>query len=93
MNEYRLTDEGRAERFSGRVLHHNGRVYVNPSQDVLRAAGFKPLLRDPVPDDAGRIGEEGTPAVYETYYTDEGDAVRLSYRKRDDKRDETQGDR
>ena len=46
MNEYRLTEEGRLERFSGRVLHRNGRVYVNPKQEVLRAAGYKPLVQE-----------------------------------------------
>lgn len=93
MNEYRITEEGRVERFSGRVLHHNGRVYINPKQSVLHAAGYKPLVRDPVPEDAGRIDEEGRPVVYETVYTDAGDFVRLSYGRRTDKRDETQGDR
>lgn len=88
MNEYRLTEQGCAERFSGRILHHNGRVYINPTQNVLRAAGYKPLVRDPVPTDAGSIGEDGTPVVYETIYADEGDAIRLSYGRRKDPHDE-----
>ena len=81
MNEYRLTQEGRLERFSGRVLRHDGRVYVNPKQEVLRAAGYKPLLRDPVPADVGQNDEKGIPVVYTTVYTDCGDAIRLSYRR------------
>ncbi|MBP5611101.1 MAG: hypothetical protein J6X72_07200 [Clostridia bacterium] len=83
MNEYRLTDEGRLESFSGRVLRHDGRVYVNPKQEVLRAAGYKPLLRDPVPADAGQKDERGTPVVYAPVYTDVGDAIRLSYERGD----------
>ena len=93
MNEYKITEEGCVEKFTGRVLHYNGRVYINPKQSVLRAAGYKPLVRDPVPEDAGRMDEEGKTVVYETVYTDEGDAVRLSYGRRAEKRDETQGDR
>lgn len=81
MNEYRLTEEGEPERFSGRILRHNGRVYVNPKQEVLRAAGYKPLLRDPLPSDAGQADEKGVPIVYEAVYTDCGDAIRLSYRR------------
>ena len=87
MNEYRLTAEGELERFSGRLLHHGGRVYVNPLQTVLFAAGYKPLLRDPIPADAGETDPEGTPIVYEPVYTDEGGAIRLSYVRRE-KRDE-----
>ena len=81
MNEYRLTEEGRLESFSGRVLRHDGRVYVNPTQAVLRAAGYKPLLCDPLPADAGQSDGQGIPIVYEAVYTDCGDAIRLSYRR------------
>ena len=81
MNEYRMTDDGRAERLSGRILRLNGRVYVNPTQAVLRAAGYKPLLRDPLPADAGQSDGQGIPIVYEAVYTDCGDAIRLSYRR------------
>ncbi|MBP5428691.1 MAG: hypothetical protein J6Z04_05345 [Clostridia bacterium] len=88
MNEYRLTEEGRLERFSGRVLRRNGRVYVNPKQDVLRAAGYKPLVRDRLPADAGQNDERGVPVVYEAVYADEGDAIRLSYRRGAYSRDE-----
>lgn len=82
MDSFRLTAEGGAERFSGRILRHNGRVYVNPTQGVLREAGYKPLLRDPLPSDAGQTDGEGFPIVYASVYTDEGDAIRLSYERR-----------
>lgn len=89
MNEYRLTEEGRAERFSGRILRYRTRVYVNPTQEVLFAAGYKPLVRDPVPDDAGQNDAAGNPVVYEAAYTDEGDVIRLFYRRREPDCDET----
>lgn len=82
MELYRLTAEGGAERFSGRILHHNGRVYVNPTPGVLTEAGYKPLLRDSLPADAGETDREGIPIVYACVYTDEGDAIRLSYERR-----------
>ena len=82
MDSFRLTAEGGAERFSGRILRHNGRVYVNPTPGVLREAGYKPLLRDPLPSDAGQTDGEGFPIVYASVYTDEGDAIRLSYERR-----------
>ena len=88
MNEYRLTEEGCVERFSGRILRHNGRVYVNPKQEVLRAAGYNPLLRDPPPADAGQNDARGIPVVYDAVYTDCGDALRLSYRRGDYPSDE-----
>ena len=88
MNEYRLTEEGRLERFSGRVLHRNGRVYVNPKQEVLRAAGYKPLVRDALPADAGQNDGSGVPIVYEAVYADEGDVIRLRYRRGEYSRDE-----
>lgn len=81
MNEYRLTAEGDVERFSGRILRRKGRVYVNPTQEVLGAAGYKPLVRDPIPPDAGAIDGEGKPVAYRTVYSDEGGAIRLSYRR------------
>ena len=81
MNEYRLTAEGEPERFSGRILRHGGRVYINPTQDVLRAAGYKPLVRDQIPADAGTIDREGNPIVYEAAFCDAGDAIRLFYRR------------
>lgn len=83
MNEYRMNGEGRAEKFTGRVLRHGGRVYINPTREVLRAAGYKPLIRDPIPADAGKIDGEGIPVVYETVFSDEGDAIRLVYRRRE----------
>ena len=83
MNEYRMIGEGRAERLNGRVLRHDGRVYINPTQEVLRAAGYKPLVRDPIPADAGQIDGEGNPIVYETVFTDAGDVVRLAYRRKE----------
>ena len=82
MNLYKLTAEGEAEKFSGRILRHNGRVYVNPTPGVLCDAGYKPLLRDPLPSDAGKTDGEGFPIVYAGVYTDEGDAIRLSYERR-----------
>lgn len=88
MNEYRLTEEGRVERFSGRVLRHNGRVYVNPKQEILRAAGYKPLVRDQLPADAGQNDGQGVPIVYEATYAEEDDAIRLSYRRGEHSRDE-----
>ena len=88
MDQYKMTDDGRAERFSGRVLRHGGRVYINPNQEILRAAGYKPLLRDRVPADAGQNDGEGIPIVYEPVYTDEGDAIKLSYRRGEYTRDE-----
>ena len=81
MDRYRLTAEGGPERFSGRILRHNGRVYVNPTEGVLREAGYKPLLRDPLPTDAGELDGEGKPVVYKAVYTDCGDAIRLSYER------------
>ena len=32
------------EPFEGKVLIYNGRVYVNPTQDVLVSAGILPLV-------------------------------------------------
>lgn len=81
MNEYRLTANGDAERFSARILRFEGRVYVNPTREILRRAGYKPLRADPLPSDAGKKDWEGNPIVYEPVYTDEGDAIRLSYRR------------
>lgn len=82
MDRYRLTADGGAERFTGRILRHNGRVYVNPTQGVLRSEGYKPLLRDPIPSDAGETDGEGFPIVYAAVYADGGDAIRLSYERR-----------
>ena len=87
MNYYKLTDLGGIERFSGRILHHDGRVYVNPTEEVLRSAGYKPLLKDPVPEDAGAPDAEEVPIVYRSVYRDEGDSIRESY-ERGDYRDE-----
>ncbi len=88
MNEYRLTAKGGLERFSGRVLRHNGRVYINPTQGVLADAGYKPLVRDPLPPDSGRLDGEGKPIVYRPVCTDRGDAILLSYERGEYRDDE-----
>ena len=87
MNYYKLTDTGGIERFTGRILHHEGRVYVNPQEGVLRSAGYKPLVQDPIPEDAGDMDAEGFPIVYRLVYEDEGETIRERY-ERGDYRDE-----
>ena len=87
MQYYKLTETDKIERFSGRILHHGERVYVNPSEEILRSAGYKPLVQDDLPDDAGNPDAEGYPIVYRRIYRDEGDAIRESF-ERGDYRDE-----
>lgn len=81
MNVYRLTANGDAERFSARILHFEGRVYVNPTPEILFRAGYKPLASDPLPPAAGKPDGEGNPIVYEPVYTDEGETIRLTFRR------------
>lgn len=81
MNFYRLTANGDAERFSARILRFEGRVYVNPTPEVLFRAGYKPLESDSVPSDAGKKDGDGNPIVYDPVYTDAGEAIRLTFRR------------
>lgn len=60
-------------KFTGRVLRHGGRVYVNPGAAVLAEAGYKPLTGEPEPSLAPG---EAVVAVY----TDTGASIVRSWR-------------
>ena len=47
---YKL-QEGRPEPFTGMYIKYNGLIYSNPTDEQLKAAGYKPLITAKPPDE------------------------------------------
>ena len=54
----------------------DGRIFTNPSEQQLRAAGYKPLIE--------RATEEKPPKVYSLYYEEDDERIYLCYRREDE---------
>ena len=43
MRLYKFIDEHTIKRYVGEYIHYNGKIYTNPSEEILKAAGYKEL--------------------------------------------------
>lgn len=50
MNYYKLINDNSIEMLKNNALILDGRVYTNPSQERLKAHGYKPLLSEDEPE-------------------------------------------
>ena len=47
---YKFIDENTIKRADKRYIKHNGRIYVNPTKQMLEAAGYKELIETEYPE-------------------------------------------
>ena len=68
--------EVRIECLAAPYLSQNGRIYTNPSDAQLRAAGYKPLTDRP--------GEKEPTRPFTIYYEEDDDYIYTCYREEAD---------
>ena len=75
MKMYKI-ENGSLIQFTGRYIKHNGKVYANPSEEQLRAAGWKQLISEDKPED-------GEDYYYSPVYDDSGENIVRSWLKQE----------
>lgn len=68
----RLNENGHLEVFSKKYLEKDGRIIVNPSDNILREAGYKPIVDADLP-------EAPRGATLTVDYVDAGDNIQVCY--------------
>lgn len=70
--QYGKLTNGTLETFKGKSIRHNGRIYVNPTEETLKELGYKPVI------------ETEPPEIMEGYYisvvyTEDDDNIYVGY--------------
>ncbi|MBQ6907357.1 MAG: hypothetical protein IJQ28_03170 [Clostridia bacterium] len=50
MELYKFIDENSVERYSGGFIVLDNRIYTNPTEEIVRAVGYKDLVEDEKPE-------------------------------------------
>ena len=50
MEMYKFIDEKNVKQYGGGFIVLEGRIYTNPREETLKAAGYKPLVKAEVPE-------------------------------------------
>lgn len=74
--EFYKIENGKLIQFQERYIKHEGKIYANPTEEQLRAAGWKKLVTSDKP-------EAGIDYYYTAVYDDSGDDIIQSWEKVD----------
>ena len=69
----KLNEDGTLSTISGRLIKVSGRAITNPTPELLRSSGYKPLVPDEPPEIPGE--------VHNAYYEETEDEIRLVFEK------------
>ncbi len=72
MELYKFINENRIKKYNGGFIIKNNTVYANPTEEILKSAGFKPLIKAEVP-------EYNSDTQYVTVHYEDGASIREVY--------------